>query len=649
MPKLKRKACAANLGMFSQKKQRTDTTTSDSPRHSPRSLSPISVDSEHLDPNDFTLNCPSDDGSSVLSELSEELDDVPAFESEQSLLKWLQLGKEQIKKLVRNLKPTEKRGRGPYFKSTIGRVPSDRTVRLKKAEDKKKAAGHGKGLMGWLGRPGTAPAPAAEVAPEPESTVAPLPEETGETPLIPPSDAAVDHESIDVDLVVVADNDDGRSLSPSEQEEEGLGDLEEIFAKITLAPETPCPPHNPAPPVPGQTLSPSPVVQSPAEGGSSPNQQYTAGPIPFTRGDQSFRYTPVMQPAGPPSRPPLSQKVEQAIVKLNAILHPSRGPNTKGYKNVEMNMVLHARLELMISFLRLYASGGCTEWAKSADIIAKSAGKGSWLSRRIREWAVDFIRDEENLPTAEYGKMNASILEDEDLAQELHLHLQGLGKYVAAQDIVDYMGTDEMKARLKLKNGISLRTAQRWMQRMEYRWTKEPKGMYSDGHEREDVVDYRQNRFLPRWAELSKYTRKYTEDGDEIGSPEAAAAKAVPKQKKKSKQRAMEEIDEVWDNEEMERTFVAAPDGRVVVIWRHDECIFYANDRRKIRWVHSGEKAKPSPVDLMNSFRSWDIPGDFDAFPTRFRHWQLPRTLKHLRFPTSTGLAAEISANYGMF
>jgi hypothetical protein len=57
--------------------------------------------------------------------------------------------------------------------------------------------------------------------------------------------------------------------------------------------------------------------------------------------------------------------------------------------------------------------------------------------------------------------MNGTVLEDEDLAQELHLHLQGIGKYVAAQDIVDYMATDEMKARVKLKNGISLQTAQR--------------------------------------------------------------------------------------------------------------------------------------------------------------------------------------------
>ncbi|KAJ7913207.1 hypothetical protein B0H13DRAFT_1612824 [Mycena leptocephala] len=288
-----------------------------------------------------------------------------------------------------------------------------------------------------------------------------------------------------------------------------------------------------------------------------PSRPYVPGALSFTRGDQSFVYSPSgAQPAGPPSRPPSRQKVDTAIVKLNAILHPSRGPNTKGYKIVDMNMVLRSRLELMISFLRLYASEGYAEWAKSADIIAKSAGKGSWLSRRIREWAVNFIKNEENLPVAEYGKMNGSVLEDEDLAQELHLHLQGIGKYVAAQDIVNYMATDEMKARVKLKKGISLRTAQRWMKHMEYRWTKEPKGMYADGHERNNVVDYRQNVFLPRWEELSKYTRKFTEDGDE-------------------------------------RSFIVAPDGKTVVIWRHDECIFYANDRRKIRWVHASETAKP--------------------------------------------------------
>jgi hypothetical protein len=91
------------------------------------------------------------------------------------------------------------------------------------------------------------------------------------------------------------------------------------------------------------------------------------------------------------------------------------------------------------------------------------AGKGSWLLRCIHEWAIDFIKDDENLPIAEYGKMNRLVLEDEDLSQELHLHLQEIGKYVAAQDLMDYIATDEMKEHLNLKKGISLSTTQRWM------------------------------------------------------------------------------------------------------------------------------------------------------------------------------------------
>ncbi|KAJ6533469.1 hypothetical protein B0H10DRAFT_1763261, partial [Mycena sp. CBHHK59/15] len=137
------------------------------------------------------------------------------------------------------------------------------------------------------------------------------------------------------------------------------------------------------------------------------------------------------------------------------------------------------------------------EWGNTANIIAKSAGNGAWMSRRIREWTIAFMKDENNLPTAEYGKFNASVLEDEDLAQEIHLHLQTLGPFICAQDVVNFMSSEEMKTRLNLKHGISLRTAQNWMKRMQYRWKSEPKGMYSDGHEREDVVNYRQNVFLP--------------------------------------------------------------------------------------------------------------------------------------------------------
>src|SRR6267154_6209368 len=156
-----------------------------------------------------------------------------------------------------------------------------------------------------------------------------------------------------------------------------------------------------------------------------------------------------------------------------------------------------------------------------------------------------------------YGTWSSSILEDEDFAQELLLHLQGIGKYVKAMDIVEYLDRAEVKSRLKLTKTISLSTAQRWMSHVGYRWSKTPTGQFVDGHERIDVVEYRQAVFLPNWAEMLSRTRIYTIDGNE-GAPPPSSTQA-----------------------------------RRVVIWNHDESTYYANDRRKIRWVHKSETAVP--------------------------------------------------------
>ena len=71
------------------------------------------------------------------------------------------------------------------------------------------------------------------------------------------------------------------------------------------------------------------------------------------------------------------------------------------------------------------------------------------------------------------------MLKDEDLAQEIHLHLQVIGKFMKAMDIVNYLDTPEMKMHLKLKKTISLMMAQCWMQVMDYHGIKNPQGHLS--------------------------------------------------------------------------------------------------------------------------------------------------------------------------
>jgi hypothetical protein len=49
----------------------------------------------------------------------------------------------------------------------------------------------------------------------------------------------------------------------------------------------------------------------------------------------------------------------------------------------------------------------------------------------------------------------------------------------------------------RVKKGLSVRTMERWLHWMGYNWKEVRKGIYKDGHEREDVVSYRQETFLP--------------------------------------------------------------------------------------------------------------------------------------------------------
>ena len=75
-----------------------------------------------------------------------------------------------------------------------------------------------------------------------------------------------------------------------------------------------------------------------------------------------------------------------------------------------------------------------------------------------------FLDDKEQLPVSLYGKHKQSILEDEDLAQELHVHLQSLNmKYLHTLDIMDYMGQPDVMERLNLKKAPSECMAWQWM------------------------------------------------------------------------------------------------------------------------------------------------------------------------------------------
>ncbi|KIK77210.1 hypothetical protein PAXRUDRAFT_17650 [Paxillus rubicundulus Ve08.2h10] len=114
---------------------------------------------------------------------------------------------------------------------------------------------------------------------------------------------------------------------------------------------------------------------------------------------------------------------------------------------------------------------------------------------------------------------------DESLTADIKTHLQSVGKFIQAQDIIEYLTNVDA---------------------LGYCWKKEPKGQYSDGHECKDVVAYRQQIFLPSWAKYQPQMQCWKQENPLLEDPTSTCP------------------------------------GRRVVMWFHDESTFYTNDQQQL-------------------------------------------------------------------
>jgi hypothetical protein len=218
----------------------------------------------------------------------------------------------------------------------------------------------------------------------------------------------------------------------------------------------------------------------------------------------------------------------------------------------------------MLGALNLYLDPVLSySWREASLVVSKSQGQGINHTRNIRTWIHQFLRNGK-LPLHRYGQYHSSILEDEDFAQEIQLHLSEVQQqegHIRAQDIVDYIAKPEVQERLGAKAKVILkRTAQRWLHKLDWRYGRKWNGMYINGHECTDVVEYR-NQFLRRWQEYKKRMVTYDNDGNIQHTPEGFP--------------------------------VAQPGRFCLILLTHDESTFYANNRHKTGWSHSSEKVTP--------------------------------------------------------
>ena len=232
----------------------------------------------------------------------------------------------------------------------------------------------------------------------------------------------------------------------------------------------------------------------------------------------------------------------------------------KARRKAKVDYFTFTRLKQMLQLLRFYAFGPIHKgkWIQASEAVALSEGKAARYGKDMRRWCQAFILDHQTLPRNMHGVWKTSVLHsDEDLKLSIIAHLQGLGKYFSATDLLKYINTPEILDRLGRSKKLSLRTAQRWLKLVGFRWRKEAKGMYSDGHERQDVVDFRQKVFLPQYAEFHKRAAKFDSEGKEEPSTTPILEHEKP-----------------------------------TMIHHHDETIFYGNDRRNEYWIHDTETPK---------------------------------------------------------
>ncbi|PKY51387.1 hypothetical protein RhiirA4_424476 [Rhizophagus irregularis] len=181
--------------------------------------------------------------------------------------------------------------------------------------------------------------------------------------------------------------------------------------------------------------------------------------------------------------------------------------------------------------------------------------KGSYKAKQIRIWAKSWL-EHGILPKSlqERHQKIKSIIDDEDAIEQSLLFIREKGGKTTPKEyqtfvkekLFSHLGIEESK------KSISIKTSCVWLKKLGLAPQPRKKGIYFDGHEREDVVEYR-NEFLDKMLIYEKF---------------------MP----------------IFEGENMEqKDLVLLSNEKLHILITHDECLFYANDDRPIVWAPIGE------------------------------------------------------------
>ena len=176
-------------------------------------------------------------------------------------------------------------------------------------------------------------------------------------------------------------------------------------------------------------------------------------------------------------------------------------------------------------------------------------GKGTYFARSVRALARHY-QVLEQLPREKRGRNGRSFLHDESVQNHCRAWLSNLPAGKVTPQALQHAVNTTIFPQLGIspKQPISERTARRWLIKLGWRKTVIRKGVYMDGHERDDVVEHRQNVFLPRMEGYKQWMIHF-------------------------------------EGPELTRTEPNLETGqRRIKAYFHDECCFHANDEVNVAW-----------------------------------------------------------------
>jgi hypothetical protein len=162
---------------------------------------------------------------------------------------------------------------------------------------------------------------------------------------------------------------------------------------------------------------------------------------------------------------------------IGSILKPHQ-KNAQRFQSPPFGRVVQEHFEQMKHFCYTFwdmqkENPSSSQWMSASLTTAKYYRKGPYLAHCLCSQVHSFIKNSEYVPEHfKRGSACRAAIDDEDFAQELHMHLQSVGEYCTLNDVIDYVAQPEVLEKLNCKHTISCQTALRWMKKMEYRWSE---------------------------------------------------------------------------------------------------------------------------------------------------------------------------------